>query len=331
MLAKKQLAAAAALGGLLCANGAQAYQLNDDVQLKLKIYTDLLFHSGDTANIESKDGVRFRRAYLTVKGRLSDRAKVRLTLDQKSLTSDETGQDKVFVKYVYLDYAVAPQATVRFGQGGTPYVGFDEDHLWRYRWIAKSFTDEWGLQTSSDLGLSLLGRAGGLRYQISFLDGEGYQHTPDGNGFAFAGRADFAPLPGLLVGAWFHNESQRNGVSGYDPSRVGVFVRFERGIVRASAQYAVADDGSNTSKFNNGKGYNVQGDVALGPGKLVLRWDSMDAKDNGADDTLLLGGYAFKLTKGVDLAIVGRQDTNKEPNQPDVTDSSYGLIAQVKL
>ena len=348
MLAKKRFAALAAVGGLLCASGAQAYQLNDDVQLGLKIYTDLLFHSGDTPDIEKNDGVRFRRAYLTVAGRLSDKAKVKLTLDQRSLTHEETrsitdsagdtatvevpGQDKVFVKYLYLDYKVAHDHQVRFGLGTTPFVAFDEKRLWGYRWIAKSFTDQWKMQSSADLGLSLIGKAGGLRYQVSALNGEGYQNTPDGRGFALAGRADLSPAEGWLVGAWFHNESQRAGKSGYDPSRAGLFVSYRNDRFRALAQYVTADDGSYSgAKFKDGKGYNLQGGVRVGQGELFLRWDAVDAKDSGQEDTLLVGGYAFKLTQGVDLAVVLRQDTDKEKGKPDVTDSSYGFITQIKL
>ena len=113
-----------------------------------------------------------------------------------------------------------PGVELRVGQGQTPWVEYEE-HRWTYRYLFPIMTDQQNFQTSSDLGASLMGKVlnNKIEYHVSFMNGEGYQNTPDGRSFAALGRVSVEPVKGIIVSAFGHNETLRNGIEGFNPKR----------------------------------------------------------------------------------------------------------------
>src|SRR5207244_6400883 len=81
--------------------------------------------------------------------------------------------------------------------------------------------DQQNFQTSSDLGASLMGKVldNKVEYHLSFMNGEGYQNTPNGKGFAVLGRVSVEPIKGVIFSLFGHNERLRNGIEGFNPQR----------------------------------------------------------------------------------------------------------------
>src|SRR3989454_4117719 len=128
-------------------------------------------------------GFHLTRTYLTLIKRFDEGHHFRLTLDQmvnnvggnscpntKSSAGKcheaapfrlsgyaGTGRNTVFVKYAYYNHVVLPGLEVRVGQHQTPWIEYEE-HRWTYRFRGPVMVDEQNFQTSSDLGVSVLGK-----------------------------------------------------------------------------------------------------------------------------------------------------------------------------
>ena len=130
------------------------------------------------------------------------------------------GRNMTFVKYAYYNHIIIPGLELRVGQGQTPWIEYEE-HRWTYRYLFPTMVDQQNFQTSSDLGASVLGKIldNRVEYHASFMNGEGYQNTPNGRGFAVLGRVSVEPIKGVIFSAFGHTERLRNGVEGFNPKR----------------------------------------------------------------------------------------------------------------
>jgi hypothetical protein len=244
---------------------AHAYVIADGLTL-----TGLFFGDATYSETDAKSGFHNKRNYVTLTAALRQDATFRLTLDQNT----EAG--KVFVKYAYLEKRFANGMAVQGGQVAMPMSSYDNADFWGYRFVEKCFTQYWGALTTADVGAALTGKLSKdhVFYHVTLTNGEGFQNTPDGNGFALAGQLG-AEIRGTHFGAYFHEERDRAAVNHYNPSREGLYGFYEDPRVRVGGQILLADDGSaaNTgagaaagAKFDSGRGWNVQGKVKL-PGQ----------------------------------------------------------------
>jgi len=226
-------------------------------------------------------GIHFTRTYLTLIKRFDEGHHFRLTLDQMvnnvggnscsqggvaSTVGGSGGncheaapfglagyagtdRNAVFVKYAYYNHVVMPGLEVRVGQHQTPWIEYEE-HRWTYRFRGPVMVDEQNFQTSSDLGVSFMGKVlnNMVDYHISLQSGEGYQNTQDGRGLAALGRVSIEPFPGVIVSGFYHNERERNGIEGFNPQRLLGNVEVydpQADRFKVNAQAVWADDGGN--------------------------------------------------------------------------------------
>jgi len=283
---------------------AYAAKVTDNLKVNGKVFADYQSVSGNalSADDDAASGFHFTRAYFETRYMPDADNMIRITLDQKE-TDAASG---VFVKYAYWQHKMNDNATIKFGQHHTPLVDYLQTKMWGHRYVAKTFTDAVGAETSSDLGVSVAGKASDtIDYYVSYMNGEGYTKTPDGAGAAILGRAEFH-TGGIHVGAYAHSETKRSGTADYDPSRQVVYAWWENDTLQIGGQYLTADDGTAATTFDNGTGYNVVANIQLpSMGKkttLFARYDTMDAKDTGSDTTLTIAGVEFEAAPGVMLA-----------------------------
>jgi hypothetical protein len=237
--------------------------------------------SNSTANNNKglASGFHFSRTYLTLKKYMDNGDHFRLTLDQMlndvggnscNQTAGApagncheaapfglsgfggTGRNNTFIKYVYYERVFVPGLQLRIGMHQTPWVEYEEGR-WTYRYLFPIMVDQQNFQTSSDLGISLMGKVwnGKLEYHISFAEGEGYQNTPDGRGYAVLGRVSLEPIKGVIISTFGHNERQRNGIEGFNPSRLLGNVELydpSHDRFKINGQMVWADDGHDLGK-----------------------------------------------------------------------------------
>jgi len=150
-------------------------------------------------------GSNLSRTYLTVKHKLNDTWKVRLTLDsaQEALLKKQTS---VYVKYANLTGSFSDAFNVSLGVIETPWIGH-EDHLGGHRYISKSFVDAQGLDSSADAGLAIHGKfADGLvNYAIAEVNGAGYGSISRTGSQDLNARIGIAPVDGLTIDFGFRD------------------------------------------------------------------------------------------------------------------------------
>jgi hypothetical protein len=311
-------AVAVLTAGLLGAGPAQAYDVNDKLEINGKGFVDWT-----QAEDDADSGFHFTRAYYEMRYHSDADNMIRFTLDQKE--PDTT----VFVKYVYWQHKMGDHK-IKVGQTHTPLVDYLQTHMWGHRYVAKTFTDDVKAATSADLGVAVLGKVGdNFEYDVSVMNGEGYTKTTDGNGYALRGRIE-GKASGFHVGLYGHTETERGGTANYDPTRELVYAYYDNGTVRAGGQYLMADDGSGGSTFNDGTGYNVLVNVKLPTGEhkseAFARYDSIDPMDTGTDTTLTIAGVEIEAAKGVMFA------PNVQVRDDGTTsETTWGVNGQIKF
>lgn len=327
------MAGAAVLAACLAAPSAHAYQIADGLQL-----TGLFFADATYSETDAKSGFHNKRNYVTLKAALRQDADFRLTLDQNT----EAG--KVFVKYVYLEKRFAGGMAVQAGQVETPMAPFDNGSFWGYRFVEKCFTQYWDVLTTGDLGVALKGRLAQDRvfYHLALLNGEGYQNSPDGNGFALAGQLG-AEVKGAHFGGYFHEERDRSGVNHYDPSREGLYGFWEDPTVRVGGQVMVADDGrafgtgpgsTAGAKFDGARGWNVQGRIKLPATQEIWAFGRYDQikEGNTGHKFLAIAGVSTEVMPGLTVAPDLRlEDLGTGPGGRLGTETTVAVHAQLAL
>lgn len=264
------------------------------------------------ATLDGLNGFHYTRAYLTLKDKVNDQVSVRLTLDQKDLGAVGANNAAVFVKYAYADIKLADFATLRAGQGHTPWIDFEES-LWNHRFVSSTFSDRNGAQSSSDLGVSVNGKFDQLGYMVGMYNGEGYQKTPNGAGTALGARLDYK-IGNFGIAGFHWTETHRNTTVNYDPTRTIGMLYYKEDMFTIAGQYLSANDGLAATTFKNGTGYSVWAHTSF-PGmeavRLMARYDSLKAKDTSTvDTTTAMYGVSYKLARTTQVGIFGESVSN---------------------
>ncbi len=316
---------------------AHAYKLaNGEVELKGLAFVNFTSVDGNPADPgppaltgsqvdDAASGFHVDRGYFEMRYHPEKSTTYRITLDTKGPDQD------YFIKYAYAQIKIAGENShyIKFGLNHTPTVDYYQSDIWQHRYVAKTFVDDVGAYTSSDLGVSFLGEVADMvSYYVSLMNGEGYDKTPNGAGYAIEGRVE-VHAAGARVGVHGQSESKRNGVDGYDPTREGVYAAYFGPWGNAAAEYLMADDGDAATSFNDGTGYSGLVNVNLPVGnnsKAFARYDSIDKKDTGTDQTLTIVGVETEANKNVMVAVdYQSRDTGTD------TINTVAVHAQIKI
>ncbi|MDQ6953405.1 MAG: hypothetical protein Q9M15_07755 [Mariprofundaceae bacterium] len=173
-------------------------------QVKGKVFYDFSQVDKTTAAGKTKTtGGTLQRTYLTVKHKLDDTWKVRLTLDtayQAKGTPKQAGKSVAYVKYANLTGSFMPEFNVKIGIIETAWIGH-EDHLSGHRYLSKSFVDQAKWDDSADSGIGVFGKVadGMLNYDVNLVNGAGYKKTSPSNSQDISARVGLAPIEGLTI------------------------------------------------------------------------------------------------------------------------------------
>jgi hypothetical protein len=147
-------------------------------------------------NLYHPSSFNVSRTYINFNGKVSHVISFRITPDINRISS---GDLEFRLKYgfmqVNLDDWMTKGSWIRFGQGQTPYIDYEEG-IYRYRFQGTTFTEREGYLTSSDVGASfhysLPNNYGEVHTGI--YNGEGY-HAPEvSNTPSFQIRATVRPF-----------------------------------------------------------------------------------------------------------------------------------------
>ena len=245
------------------------------------------------------------RAYLGYDFNLSENFSGKVNFDIGNPGNGSSLEMTAFIKNAYLKYTL-DKFSVSFGM--IPTTQFElQERVWGYRYIEKSFQDDYKIGSSADLGISASYTfTNWLSADVIAINGEGYKKIQADNKFKTGLGLTLTPIKGLTARGYFDvmgkdsTQSTLVGFLGYE---------FAKGAI--GAEYNLQNN------FGYGKGKDLSGTsvyatvIPFKNIKLFGRYDYVTSTkligktDNwnlSKDGSLIIAGIEFQPVKGVRIS-----------------------------
>ena len=248
-------------------------------------------------------GFELERSYLGYEYKLDGGLTVKGVMDIGKSSDVSDYQRIAYIKNAQLTWQTG-DLTVNGGLISTTQFNMVEK-FWGYRYIYKSFQDQYKFGSSADLGLSLTWKASSwLTADVIVVNGEGYKKVQVGDGLLYGIGATVTPVKGLSLRLYANvNEQPAEGQK--DVMNYSVFAGYKGKGFSLGAEYNLM---LNTSgiKDHDQSGFSVYGSVKTSKNtELFARFDDISSKDDwnkSKDESAILAGAQWKLGKYVKIA-----------------------------
>jgi len=135
----------------------------------------------DMTDAETKESsFELNRAYFGYKYQISEDFTASVTFD---VGKNDGGSDyTAYVKKAQLEWRMSPVVKLTLGMIGLEQFN-EQETFWGYRYIMKSFSDQYGFGSSADLGVKAKFKINDKFYANAFIiNGEGYKKVQDEDG-----------------------------------------------------------------------------------------------------------------------------------------------------
>jgi len=180
-----------------------------------------------------------------------------------------------------------------------------QEKFWGYRYIMKSFQDQYKFGSSADLGISASYKfADWLTADAIVVNGEGYKKIQKNDGLMYGLGATLTPLKGLSMRIYYGlNESSDETKK--DKQNLATFIGYKGKGFSIGAEYNLYKNDGNV-KGNDLTGFSIYGSAQVGKNtELYARYDDLSSKDGwneAKEESAILAGLQFKLGKYVKIA-----------------------------
>ncbi len=180
-----------------------------------------------------------------------------------------------------------------------------QEKFWGYRYIMKSFQDQYKFGSSADLGISASYKfADWLTADAIVVNGEGYKKIQKNDGLMYGLGATLTPLKGLSMRIYYGlNESSDETKK--DKQNLATFIGYKGKGFSLGAEYNLYKNDGNV-KGNDLTGFSIYGSAQVGKNtELYARYDDLSSKDGwneAKEESAILAGLQFKLGKYVKIA-----------------------------
>ena len=290
---------------MACAMGTQAQAQKKDAEAPkgeaiVQVFTN--FHSGFGRDNDNR-GFDLERSYIGYKHDLGKGLSVKGVLDigQSSDVSDY--QRIAYIKNAQLTWQTG-DLTINGGLISTTQFNMVEK-FWGYRYIYKSFQDQYKFGSSADLGLSLSWKASSwLTADVIVVNGEGYKRVQADDGLLYGIGATVTPVKGFSLRLYANvNEQPAEGKK--DVMNYSVFAGYKGQGFSLGAEYNLMLNTSGT-KDHDQSGFSVYGTVKTSKHtELFARFDDISSQDDwnkNKDESTIMAGAQWKLGKYVKIA-----------------------------
>ena len=261
----------------------------------------------------SKCGFQLDRSYVGYQYSLGKGLELKAVMD--------IGKPSVVDDYHYVAYIKNAQVswkhkglTLTGGMISTTQFNMQEK-FWGYRYIYKSFQDQYKFGSSADLGLSVAYKfADWVSADVIMTNGEGYKKIQGDLGFQYGLGLTFTPVEGLSLRLYggLNDATEAEKVNVYN---YAAFVGYKNKVFSLGGEFAMMQNSGNV-KSRNQLGCSVYGSVKAH--KIVdvyARWDMLTSNNgwNAAKDEMaVIAGAQVKLGKYVKVAPNFRMTIPKE-------------------
>ncbi len=205
------------------------------------------YHADLTNNATKTSAFELKRSYFGYKYAFSKNISTKITFD---VGSNSGGSEyTAYLKAAQLDWKVANGVKLSMGLIGLKQFN-DQEHFWSYRYLFKSFNDQYGFGSSADLGINAeFSLAKNLKVNVIIINGEGYKKIQDTDGNQkVGGSLVFVPVKGLTTKIYMDNQPTTGGKA---ITSLALFAGYKASDWRFGVEY---------NKLNNGKKYSSPSD-----------------------------------------------------------------------
>ena len=280
------------------------------------------FHSGFGAENDDR-GFELERSYLGYEYKLSKGLSVKGVMDIGKSNDVSDYQRIAYIKNAMVSWKTG-NLTLNGGLISTTQFNFQEK-FWGYRYIMKSFQDQYKFGNSADLGISATYKfANWLSADAIIVNGEGYKKIQKNDGLNYGLGATLTPAKGLQVRLYGGiNESSEQGKKNI--VNMAAFVGYKCDKFSIGAEY----DKMWNASYKGGQdqyGYSLFASAKLDKKtEVYARLDDLCSKDDwnkAKDEQAAILGAQFKLGKYVKMAPNFRMSMPKA-DRADNTYSAY--------
>lgn len=284
----------------LCAQPAGGEEEGPKGKATVQVFSN--FHTGfGTANNDR--GFELERSYLGYEYDFGKGLSVRgvMNVGQSSDVDD-------YHRIAYIKYAQVSWKKDRWTLNGglIPTALFNlQERFWGYRYVAKSFQDEYKFGSSADLGLSVAYRlANWVSADAIVVNGEGYRKIQVKDGLNYGLGLTFTPLQGLTL-RLYGGLNESSEPDGKNIVNVASFAGYDNGKFRAGVEYNYLRN-SGFTKDEGQSGLSAYAAVKVARwANLFARYDDQFSKgdwNRDREESAALLGAEFKLGKYVKLS-----------------------------
>lgn len=256
-------------------------------------------------NSSNISGFNLERTYLGTTFVLSETLSGRVRFDVGS--TNLAGSDLEMVAYVKNAEIKWKEDNFTLNAGMISTIQFAaQEKFWGYRYLLKSFQDEYKFGSSADLGVSAAYKFSDmLTIDATVINGEGYKKVNKDDAFRYGGGFHFTPIEPLLIRAYYDRYDVASGAVEIAQENVSLFVGLSQEPFSIGAEYNILYNASKVSG-NDLYGYSVYSTVQLPKDfEVYMRWDYMYSRNDyhiAKDGQLGVLGLQYSVSKYVQLS-----------------------------
>ena len=281
--------------------GAQAQEMENEPKGKaiVQIYTN--FHSGFGV-VNDDRGFELDRSYLGYEYTFGKGVSVKGVLDIGQSKDIDDYHHFAYIKNALVKWSIG-RFTLQGGMIGTTQFNYQEK-FWGYRYIYKSFQDQYKFGSSADLGISASYRiAKWIEADVIIANGEGYKLVQVDNGLLYGVGTTIKPFKGMSIRLY---ASLNEGTKGEkDIINYAMFAGYKHKYFSLGVEYNIM---RNNRRI---EGQNLYGFSMYASGS-INSWFDLYARADGLmsgddwnkekDEVAIITGAQFKLGKYVKIA-----------------------------
>lgn len=260
------------------------------------------FHTGFGAENDDR-GFELDRSYLGYEYKLGNGLSVKGVMDIGKSSDVSDYQRIAYIKNAMVSWKTG-NLTLNGGLISTTQFNFQEK-FWGYRYIMKSFQDQYKFGNSADLGISATYQfANWISADAIIVNGEGYKKLQKNDGLNYGLGVTLTPVKGLQIRLYGGlNESGED--SKKDVANLAAFVGYKHEKFTIGAEYNQMWNAS--FKDDAGQnGYSIFASAKLSQvTNLYARFDNLYSQNDwniSKDESAAILGAQFKVGKYVKIA-----------------------------
>ena len=252
---------------------------------------------------DNSRGFELERTYLGYEYKLGNGLTVKSVMDIGKSSDVSDMQRIAYIKNAMLSWKKG-NMTLNGGLISTTQFNFQEK-FWGYRYIMKSFQDQYKFGSSADLGMSVAYKfADWISADAIVVNGEGYKKIQKDNGLNYGLGLTLTPVKGFQIRLYGSlNASAEENKE--DIINIAAFAGYKNDRFTVGAEYNHMMNAS-YKKGNDQYGYSVFASMKVAKNtEVYARFDDLYSNDEwniAKDEQTAIVGAQFKLGKYVKLA-----------------------------